>query len=693
MKLDNILINQFLSKLIDSKIRYVHWKSNTNILAALDNKDDLDILVHPEDQDKISLIFSELNIIRAYSVKDNWQPKIYHYIGYDVQSMELVHVHLHYGLVLGYDFDKNFELPITNEYLDNSVNYYSLIKIPQVEKEYIILVIRLILKNSLSPFLLHLPHHQFHKLRTQKKGVVSGSGYREYLDLKKRSDYNIINKLLIEHFSQIISLQDFLILEKILDENNSLLKFFQGGIKLKRILKKYQLKSELQSLFVSFIRLNKLRIGKIITYLSKNKIKGSKVPETGGKIFAFVGGDGAGKSTNVKELNKVLSKHFKTVTIHVGRPWRSNTGILITLLQKVVKLFQAHDLSKALVYLALAFDRKNAFQFALKKREEGVLVIQDRIPLDGITSMDCPRIATIGKNKFQKLSALEKKIYKQITGVDELYVLKLDPRIALLRRPEDDPDELKIRSGEIWNNNWKAPYAFIVDTGRNDSQNIKRQILDRTWKRINTEFLRIEILGLNGSGKTSLMNEVLKNTTNVKTNISMRNHTFVYIKSLFSNLFSTIDIIIKTGNINIGREYIHYKSSIQLMEKWKKNKRYPATNFVLDQGPLFQTALFIKEGFDEKIQKKETIQIHNFFSKYYYLTAPRSILWHRVQNRKQQKSRGEILDFNQFETFCYNYDNAFEKLKIEMESIDTSELSPQEIYQEKLKKHFECQVH
>ena len=104
------LIKVFLENLEKSDIRYVHWKSNTNIKLALSGIDDLDILVDPNNERDLNDVFKKLKFVRAYSEKDSWQDGITHFLGLDIDSQKLVHVHLHYKLALGFDYDKTYEI-------------------------------------------------------------------------------------------------------------------------------------------------------------------------------------------------------------------------------------------------------------------------------------------------------------------------------------------------------------------------------------------------------------------------------------------------------------------------------------------------------------------------------------------------------------------------------------------------------
>jgi thymidylate kinase len=473
MKFD--LIEIFLNTLEKSNIHYVHWKSNTNIDKALSGEDDLDILVDPKKKHEVYTIFQNLNITRGYSTKDSWQNEIFHYFGMDIYNKKLVHIHLHFLLEVGYDFDKSVNLPIIEKYINSRIKY-KYVYIPSVENEYVLLIIRLLLKNAFIPFIMMLPAAQYKMYRKQKKGIVTGSAYSEYIDLNNRLDRDKLSKTLDDNYS-FIDKSFFYECEKVIKENNSLGAYFNYSKKLKKILIPYSYHSEFKSFLLSFTRINKTRLDKLLN----NRINSKKLPEYGGRIFAFVGGDGAGKSSNIEKLQNILKKHFYVKTIHIGRPKLHLIGNLLLVISKIFKIFGLKDLRQAMIYLAVAYGRKKEFQDALKIKKNGGIVILDRIPLDGITSMDCPRIHTIKNNKFDWLSKIEKNMHKMIEGVDELIVLKLNPHIALERRPEDDPDELLIRSGQIWNKDFSdIKNSHIINT-ENTFDFVEEKVLEIIW--------------------------------------------------------------------------------------------------------------------------------------------------------------------------------------------------------------------
>ncbi len=677
------LINTFLKCLEVSNIKYVHWKSNTNIKLALTGIDDLDILVDPNCEQEISLIFKELDIIRAFSDKDKWQKGIFHFIGLDIETQKLVHIHLHYKLSLGYDFDKCFSLPIVDTYLQDRTNYQNEIYLPSYENEYIVLVIRLILKNALTPFLLLLPHQQYRFFKSIKsKGIVRDGGYREFLDLKSKINQEKLDKCLKENFS-FLSKKTFFLCESVLEKNNSLISFFKIGRFLKKELKAYRDYGELTSFCKAFIRLYSIRFFAILRKLRiYDRIQGKKA-EYGGRIIAFIGGDGAGKTTTISNLQNTLKKQFAVKTIHVGRPKTSNIGFLLTTCSKIASVIGQTDRSKALRLLAVAYNRKIAFQKACKLRDQGVIVLQDRIPLKGITAMDCPRIHHLKKGKYKFLSKLENKQYQTIKGVDMLFVMKLKPEIALQRRPEDNPEELLIRSGQIWDNLWVAPYANEINTGENNPEEVQNILLEKVWGDFNKSFIRLEVLGLNGTGKSTLFSEINKKIPNIAQNIDTKKYFFFSVLNILKFFIPSFRVYFLTRKIKYVKIYFRFHTSMSIIRKWNRCGKYPNKNLIYDQGPIFQLVFLLKEKCISKKQFFKYIsEIKKSIPIVVFLEAPNEDLYERVRNRTGVKARGQYMEFEEFNDFCNTYKKGFDLVKEYYPSyfeIDTKYNSVEEV--------------
>ena len=677
------LINQFLKRLDDDGIRYVHWKSNTNIDQALAGVDDLDILVIPEDAEKLNQIFSELKILRAYSEKDSWQEGITHYVGIDSAKRELVHVHLHYRLSVGYDYDKKYHLPLESAYMAGR-NKYKNVFIPSVEHEFIVLVIRLILKNAFAPFLLLRLRKKINLFKTRKtQGIVSEEGYREYLDLRDRADRSKVKAIFAADFP-FLSGRVFDECVSTVENNSSLKAYFSSARVLSLELREYKTHGEWKSYFVSIIRIAKIKFKSSLSRLIPSQNTRGKTPEYGGRIVAFVGGDGAGKTTTLRAVYDILGSQFKVKRVHIGRPKMSVMGFIVRVIGRCAQLLRQYDVRPALGYLAIAYDRKHAFMLAKRLRDKGTIVLLDRIPLEGVTSMDCPRVYKIANGKYKRLIKREEGLYAKIRGVDALFVLKLDPVIALKRRPEDDPDELLIRSGQIWNNDWHAPYGIEINTNENSREEVLSIVLEGLLERLSRPYLRVELVGLNGCGKSTLISALPKSYPNFASVLPARKHSILIFKNILLYGPALFRVYRRTRNRGMVRVYLYFKVSVDLMRRWEAKENSPCKDLILDEGPVFLLARAHMDGFSDLIvSDKDVACIKRFTSHIYRMRAPVDILYQRVQERPLQAGRGKFLEFEEFIQFCADYDEAYtviDKQGMPFSTIDTSEATPAETF-------------
>jgi thymidylate kinase len=670
----NNFIKLFLAELDVHNINYVHWKGNAYIDKALENIDDLDILVDLKDNSSIKSIFSKLSIIRGYSYNDKWTKNVYHYIGLDTDSLQLVHIHLHYNLVVGHDYDESIALPVVNNYLQERYKEKDIF-IPKVEKEYIILIIRLLMKYSYIMLLLFLPVY----LR-KRKSILQKKHIKELEYLTAKINRESLSSIIKKEFS-IFTYTEFSYYESVIKNNNSLYSFFIYSLKLRKQLAKYKLHSELSSFFLSVYRM----IGEQIRHFNIKRKKlstGCKLPANGGRIIAFVGGDGSGKTTNIKSTYKMFSKQFATEKIHVGRPNRSFCGFIVQVISKLFSIIGCKLFAKALGYLSVAINRKYAFNRAVKLRNKGKIILLDRIPLQGITAMDCPRIHTVANGKYKRLSKIEQKIYEDIKGIDLLFVLKLNPHIALKRRPEDNPEELLVRSGQIWNSDYNAHYAIEINTGENTQEQVLQMICKNIWENLNTPYIRTELVGLNGTGKSTITKKLADIYPNIKLDMSVKQYPCIYAKNFILKLPQICMNYFKTKQILPARTLLYLYTQLDIMRKAIKNNRFLNTNLIADQGILFVFAFLLKENFiSDKMIVSNSEVIRKYFPKLIYITATKEVLWERVNNRPKQAGRALNYDYEGFCKFCEDYENAVE-IVLENQNVirlDSSKMSVDEI--------------
>lgn len=640
-------------ELFDARgIRYVHWKSNTNIAQALSGVDDFDMLVHPQDQAACEEVLRSLSIIRANSRKDAWQSNVFHFVGADAETCKLVHVHVHYALPIGFDYDKNFVLPVVDDYLATRWKLDQVF-LPEVEMEYAILVVRLIVKHGLDTFLLKPPHRQLHALLGGGKTVVGGGGYAEFLDLAGKVDRRRLDEIVGTTFSFVGS-DVFERCEQALQRNRHWSDYFGAARALKRKLRTTATHGPVGSFLRAGWRLNKDRLLRLL------RRRTAKTPVTGGRMIAFVGGDGAGKSTNVESLARTLAREFDVATVHVGRPPTSWRGGLLRVLARLSRAFGRREFAQALIHLRIAFDRAAAFRKAKRLRGDGTLVILDRLPLRGLTRMDCPRIHLLGNGRYARLAAIERRQYENFDGADCLIVLKLDPEVALKRRPEDDPEELRARSGEIWNDAWDAPYAHVVDTGAAGVEGVRREVLVVAWAVISRPYYLVEILGLSGVGKSTVTSQLLRKMPNVRAVMPYRAFKWRSLLGALRGLGVGMRILVRTGNLNAAKNGPFFFASLQILEG-VANRRNTDGNFLFDQGPVFQRALALKENALALSQDARSRRILSGMTRVFILEVSDEELFSRVRSRGKSVGRANMIeDFAEFKQFCEEYRVALE---------------------------------
>ena len=92
-------------------IRYCYWKSTRRIHAVLRGESDLDLLVGRPDQHRAEMILlaRDFKLFPMQANRDH--PSILSFLGHDEVSGRIVHIHLHFRLIVGGRLLRNYRLP------------------------------------------------------------------------------------------------------------------------------------------------------------------------------------------------------------------------------------------------------------------------------------------------------------------------------------------------------------------------------------------------------------------------------------------------------------------------------------------------------------------------------------------------------------------------------------------------------
>jgi thymidylate kinase len=212
----------------------------------------------------------------------------------------------------------------------------------------------------------------------------------------------------------------------------------------------------------------------------------------GGSVLALIGGDGAGKSTCGRELGRWLGEDFPTLCAHLGRPPRSLTTLVIGGALKLERrLYQlgrrpvpVGSQIELLRHICTARDRYRLYEKVRRFAAAGGLAVCERYPVPQNRFLVGPCIPSlIGPAPSRRallLRDIELSYYKRILPPDALFVLRLDPELAVIRKPDEPADYVRTRGRVIWETDWSTTGAHVVDASRPLSQ-VLQDLKARVW--------------------------------------------------------------------------------------------------------------------------------------------------------------------------------------------------------------------
>jgi len=450
-------------------VRYCNWKSRIRIPEGLEGQTDLDLLVDPRDATAFQEILSAYGVKHFRAAPGKAYPGIENYLGFDRATGRLFHLHVHDQLVLGEQYVKNYQLPIEQDLLNNT-SLQCNVKIPRPEVELIVFVVRSLLKYRDRDGVKEIARSLLKRQKSGTGGFPAGviREARWLLDLT--SLQRVQDQL--KHWHGVIPAGVVLeLLQSLKSKTLTGSQILRLRKLLRNALKSHQRESR-KKVTLRYFREDWRRKRKIFRPRTQKKMTRPQ----GGVRIAFIGTDGAGKSTVIQHIERWLSWRMSVKTYYMGK----SRALLATQVAKRATSLSRSGFSgcsrlfgkgspitrlagwnqrlwENISFLAEGWERNRQFKQSVLESEAGCIVLYDRYPLKDVRMfdrpVDGPRIAAEWNGKANwlehRFARIEEGLYEPITAPDRIVALRVHPETSRLRKPDHEFKTIVQKAGAI----------------------------------------------------------------------------------------------------------------------------------------------------------------------------------------------------------------------------------------------------
>ena len=455
--LERSLLERLAQALEQHGVRYCQWKGHWSTHRWAAGRGDVDLLVDHDSSVDFRRLLGDLGFKPALRPGPRQIPGVESYLGYDPAVPRLLHLHVHYRLVVGDFWRTTYRIPLEQAMLETSAPG-TLFRVPDPTFQYLVFVLRMMLLQCGRP-LLAVGTRWRRSIQIQLDNL-EGLTERQGLATVLGRHLPVIDLPFFDRCVASLRGESGVIERALLPDQ------------LHIRLRPYSRRPPIAALLTATA--DKLLPVELRRLLSDERMR----PAAGGTVVALVGGDGAGKSTAAIELSHWLGTDIATTRGHLGNPPRSlftvAVGGLLKAEQQLNRILRrgggpASHL-ELLRYLCTARDCYLLHERLRRFAADGGVAICERYPVPQMRSHVGPCIPALlpaePTRVARKLEAAEAEYYGRILAPDALLVLRLDPELAVLRKPDEPADYVRARGRAVWETDWTGTPAHCVDTSR-----------------------------------------------------------------------------------------------------------------------------------------------------------------------------------------------------------------------------------
>jgi thymidylate kinase len=450
------IVERLFQRLDAEQIRYCHWKSNEHLGATMTGATDVDVLVERRGIQRLTHVLTEGTSFKRFVVRaGRGYPGIEDYVGFDPATGKLSHLHVHYQLTLGEKFLKGHRLPWEETVLATRVrDGESGLWITDPHLELLILIVRHVMKLRLRDSILATFGYSYFR----------GGMLRElrWLAARVRADELVARAepLVGAHAARLLpgmiagrapSIDQLRTFHRHADPRLSSYRMYSAAGATRRM----------------WLREWTWIWWRVKNWVFRAPTRSTRTPPQGGLAIAFIGPDGAGKSTVTHAIAEWLSREIAVISTYGGsgkgsasspRRWLQRLGALTRRPPAPDRPAAAATppepsgvrlLGKLLWVLTLARERRHWATQVRRARALGMVVLSDRVPQTQFAGLnDGPRYGQwIDSPSWLRrtVARREQTTFREagILPPDVVIRLRVPVGVAAQRKPETPADQLR----------------------------------------------------------------------------------------------------------------------------------------------------------------------------------------------------------------------------------------------------------
>lgn len=433
-------------------IQYCYWKSSRCIHAVLAGDGDLDLLVARLDQQRVEMILlaQDFKLFPVLGTRDH--PSILSFLGHDEGSGRIVHIHLHFRLMIGKRLLRNYRLPWEEVVLAHAL-LHPVLQIRMLEPaiEAVLLGVRSCVELRRSdPVALRAWRATQCKVALDRADVAARVDPAALRDLATALLNEELAQMLVGAIYGKQELEDQTRFRRCTLRHLSVFRTYNTG--------EAGLRGAWRALLWALGNLN----GRLF-HLPRPWRR--RAPG-GGCVIAIVGVDGSGKTTVAAAIRAWLGSEVDVVPIYFGtgegrpsallRPFKLMVPLvrrILTTKPKGASHGTISDRPPGLPYALLmtvwativACEKRNKLLRARRGAQRGLVIITDRHPQNENSAFNDGPLLTRLTAVPQRLRSFESAAYALAQRLPPDLVVKLDVTAETAARREPDMDRAVIR--------------------------------------------------------------------------------------------------------------------------------------------------------------------------------------------------------------------------------------------------------